>query len=117
MALRTARRSRRKQPRLQPAPVPGLPEDTDLHEHHSPELERQLLRSCVHRMAAGRASCSACGRSPLVGERLLIVGSSRGERTVCELCLPYKPSDASVDVVRVERIPAGERRLTVERAA
>jgi hypothetical protein len=115
MALRNARRTRRKQPRLEPAPA--LPEEADLHEHHAPELERQLLRSCVHRMAAGRASCSACGRSPLVGERLLIVGSSRGERTVCELCLPYKPSDASVDVVRVERVSAGERRLTVERAA
>lgn len=115
MGRRTAKRSRRRA--AAPPPPPALPEPADLQEHHSPELERQLLRSGVHQMAAGRASCSACGRSPLVGEQLLVLASGRGERTVCELCLPYKPADASAEVVRVERVPAGERRLNVERAA
>jgi hypothetical protein len=68
-------------------------------------------------MIAHRSRCSACGRSPLVGERLLVFASDRGERAICELCLPTKRAGAGTEVLRIERIRPGERRLNVERAA
>lgn len=48
-----------------------------------PDLERQLLRKCVGALAARRAACRDCGRTPLVGEHIHIYGD---ERVVCELC-------------------------------
>lgn len=47
-----------------------------------PELERELLRKSVGALAAGRAPCAECGRTPLVGEHVHIYA----ERVVCELC-------------------------------
>lgn len=47
------------------------------------DLERELLRKCVGMLAAGRASCQDCGRTPLVGEHVHIYSD---ERVVCELC-------------------------------
>ena len=55
-------------------PVLGLSE---------PDLERELLRKGVGALAAGRASCSACGRTPLVGERVHFFDH---DVVVCELC-------------------------------
>jgi hypothetical protein len=48
-----------------------------------PDLERELLRKGVGALAAGRASCSDCGRTPLVGERVHFFDH---EVVVCELC-------------------------------
>lgn len=48
-----------------------------------PELERALLRRGVVALAEGRDGCAACGRTPLVGER---VHSYADGRTLCELC-------------------------------
>lgn len=47
-----------------------------------PDLERQLLRKGVGRLAAARHACADCGRTPLVGEAVHVYGS----RTVCTLC-------------------------------
>jgi hypothetical protein len=47
------------------------------------DLERELLRKGVGALAAGRACCSDCGRTPLVGERVHIFDP---EVVVCELC-------------------------------
>jgi len=48
-----------------------------------PELERQLLRKSIVKLTAGRARCTDCDRTPLVGECLHVY--ERGG-TVCELC-------------------------------
>jgi hypothetical protein len=48
-----------------------------------PDLERELLRKSVGALAAGRASCSGCGRTPLVGERVHFFDH---DVVVCELC-------------------------------
>jgi hypothetical protein len=48
-----------------------------------PDLERELLRKGVGALAAGRASCSDCGRTPLVGERVHFFDH---DVVVCELC-------------------------------
>jgi len=47
-----------------------------------PDLERQLLRTSVGRLAASRHHCADCGRTPLVGEHVHFYGT----RTVCTLC-------------------------------
>lgn len=51
--------------------------------HHSPNLERQLLRRSVMALAAGRDCCDGCHRTPLVGERVHMYD---GGRKLCELC-------------------------------
>jgi hypothetical protein len=48
-----------------------------------PDLERELLRKGVVALAAGRASCAECGRTPLVGERIHFFDPGV---VVCELC-------------------------------
>jgi len=48
-----------------------------------PDLERQLLRNSVVRLAAGRAHCTDCSRTPLVGERVHLFADGD---VVCELC-------------------------------
>jgi hypothetical protein len=52
-------------------------------DHHSPELERQLLRRSVMALAAGRDHCDGCHRTPLVGEQVHVYD---GGRVLCELC-------------------------------
>lgn len=47
------------------------------------DLERELLRKGVGALAAGRACCSDCGRTPLVGERVHFFDH---DVVVCELC-------------------------------
>lgn len=47
-------------------------------------LERRLLRRGVKLLAADRHSCSQCGRTPLVGERVHVYEREPG--MVCDLC-------------------------------
>jgi hypothetical protein len=86
--------------------------------HHAPELERRFLRLGVEEMAAQRAACARCGRSPLVGERLRVFARPDGrQRPVCDLCVAELPRGALGEQVSVMRVGASERRLNVVRAA
>jgi hypothetical protein len=108
-------RSRSKRsPEITPfAPPP--PTDEEQEERHAPYLERELLRAGVLQMAAGRCTCSGCGRSPLVGERLQVFATRDGkERALCDLCLADAPPG---EPLRMERVRPGERPLAVIRAA
>jgi hypothetical protein len=100
---------------MYPPELPKTHDPRELQEHHSPELELQLLRNGVRSMAAGRWACSKCGRSPLVGERLQIFGDGGSERVICALCLSKVPAPGTP--LRTERVRAGGGRLTVRRAA
>lgn len=92
--------------------------DPMLPKHHAPELELELLRSGVRRMAAQRPSCSTCRRSLLVGERLQVFLAAGSERQVCALCLGADAEGSSIGkLVRTERVRAGERLLRIRRAA
>lgn len=58
----------------------------------------QLLRKSVRALAAGRHSCSDCGRTPLVGERVHIYPHAR---PVCALCRPRHATEPqSTELVR-----------------
>jgi hypothetical protein len=74
-----------------------------------PDLSAMLLRRSVGALSSGRAHCSNCRRTPLVGERLLETG---GGRRLCELCAMDLP-DGDRDFVSVERVHASERHLRV----
>lgn len=75
---------------------------------HAPELERQLLRSSVVDMTAHRRACSACGRSPLVGERIQVFAGRNGrECALCDLCAPE-----AGEPLRMERVWPVARTLT-----
>jgi hypothetical protein len=100
---------------MYPSELPKTHDPRELQEHHSPELELQLLRNGVRSMAAGRWACSKCGRSPLVGEWLQIFGDGGSERVICALCLSKVPAPGTP--LRTERVRAGGGRLTVRRAA
>jgi hypothetical protein len=75
-----------------------------------PHLERELLRKSVGVLAAGRASCHDCGRTPLVGER---VHRFADGALVCELCRPLRPGTPE----RSEAVHHSERGQTVRRRA
>jgi len=75
-----------------------------------PDLERELLRKGVVRLAAGRAHCNDCGRTPLVGERVHLFDD--GE-LVCELCRPRRSGAPE----RSEAVHHSERGHTVRRRA
>jgi hypothetical protein len=82
-------------------------------ERHAPALERQLLRTSVVSMTEHRRSCSSCGRSPLVGERIQVFAARDGrERRLCDLCAP-----AAGEPLRMERVWPMMRTLVVQRAA
>ena len=84
-----------------------------VEERHAPALERQLLRSSVLSMAAHRRSCSTCGRSPLIGERIQVFAlRDDRERALCDLC-----ASGAGEPLRMERVWPVERTLTVSRAA
>lgn len=100
-----------------PPDPPQTPDPWDLQEHHAPELELQLLRRGLRWMTASRWACSRCGRSPLVGERLHVFASDGREQNVCDLCLKSAPEGSFGESVRMDRIHAGERPLSVRRAA
>jgi hypothetical protein len=75
-----------------------------------PDLERELLRKGVVRLAAGRAQCHDCGRTPLVGERVHLFGDGA---MVCELCRPRRGGVPE----RSEAVHHSERGQTVRRRA
>jgi hypothetical protein len=56
----------------------------------APSLERRLLQNGVGALAAGRATCRDCGRTPLVGERIHHYASGR---MLCELCRRRRRED------------------------
>jgi hypothetical protein len=76
------------------------------------EFERHMLRLSVEDLAAERAQCADCGRSPLVGEDIHLY--ERGQ-VVCELCrqLRSEPPESTQRVrygtpgqtVRLRRLP------------
>ena len=47
------------------------------------DLERGLLRKGVGALAAARATCAGCRRTPLVGETVHVYAD---DRMLCELC-------------------------------
>jgi hypothetical protein len=69
------------------------------------DLERQLLRKGVRRLAAGRHACADCGRTPLVGEQIHMYG----KRIVCALCRPARRAAPE----RSEAMVGAERGHTV----
>jgi hypothetical protein len=76
----------------------------------SSDLERELLRKGVVRLAAGRALCHDCGRTPLVGERMHVFGDGDA---VCELCRPRRRGAPQ----RTELVHHSEHGHTVRRRA
>ena len=63
-----------------------------------PDLERELLRQGVVRLAAGRSCCADCGRTPLIGEQVHVYGA---HAVVCELCRPgRRAAPESIQTVR-----------------
>jgi hypothetical protein len=99
-----------------PADLPRTQDEPEA-PHHAPELELQLLRTGVLEMAAQRAACSECGRALLVGERYHVFDGAGKERRVCALCVAAAKKVARGQSIRVERVRAAERRLTIKRAA
>lgn len=74
-----------------------------------PDLAGILLRRSVGSLAGSRTRCSACERTPLVGERL---HETDGGRHLCDLCVADMPA-GDRRFVGVERIHASERLLAV----
>jgi hypothetical protein len=74
------------------------------------DLERELLRKSVGALAAGRASCDDCGRTPLVGERVHVFGDGA---LMCDLCRPRRDDLPE----RSESVHHSERGHTVRRRA
>ncbi len=70
-----------------------------------PDLAGILLRKSVGSLDSGRARCSECHRTPLIGERL---HETDGGRRFCELCVAHVPERD-----RSERVHASDRHLTV----
>lgn len=65
-----------------------------------PDLERQQLRRSVRRLAAARAECDDCGRSPLTGEELHRFGDGA---EVCTLCAAtHRGAPTASRIVRQE---------------
>jgi hypothetical protein len=48
--------------------------------------------------------CTACGRTPLVGEHVSVMASGRSEAAVCDLCLERPRALALGEALRRERI-------------
>ncbi|MGI8846026.1 MAG: hypothetical protein ACR2HC_07620 [Thermoleophilaceae bacterium] len=74
-----------------------------------PDLAGLLLRRSVGALDSGRARCSKCHRTPLIGERL---HETDGGRRFCDLCVDLVP-ERDRDGVRSERIHASEKHLSV----
>lgn len=74
-----------------------------------PDIASMLLRKSVGSLSSKRTHCSACRRTPLVGERLR---ETEAGRLLCELCVMGMP-EHDRHFVRVERIHASERTLAV----
>ena len=74
------------------------------------DLERELLRKSVGALAAGRARCDDCGRTPLVGERVHLFARRRAH-------LRPLPAPARDRPERSEVVHHSERGHTVRRRA
>jgi hypothetical protein len=67
---------------------------------HVEQLERILLRRGVGALEADRNRCADCGRTPLTGEEIHLLGDRRG-RIVCELCRPgRREAPVASEIVR-----------------
>jgi hypothetical protein len=77
-------------------------------------LEISLLRKSIGALPDGRHRCVHCHRTPLIGERIYVYGSTAGERLVCELCRPRRREPPA----RSELVhsPEHERCVRVRRA-
>jgi hypothetical protein len=75
-----------------------------------PDLARILVRKSVSSLSTSVPHCSSCRRTPLAGERLSETDSGR---QLCELCVLGMPENDR-HFVRVERVHASERHLSVE---
>jgi hypothetical protein len=80
----------------------------------SQAIERALVRSSVDALAAGRATCRHCHRSPLVGEVVHLYGSGGrgGDEIVCELCRPLRAADPERSLLVRSPEQAGSVRRT-----
>jgi hypothetical protein len=56
---------------------------------HVEQLERILFRRGLGALEADRSCCADCGRTPLAGEEIHLLGGRR-QRIVCELCRPLR---------------------------
>lgn len=74
-----------------------------------PDLGALMLRRSIDTLSPAHASCGACRRMPLAGERLLELDSGS---VLCELCFAALPEQHR-QAVRTHRVHAGERRLAV----
>ena len=74
-----------------------------------PDIAGILLRKSVGALSTGRAHCSSCRRTPLVGEKL---NETDAGRQLCDLCLLDAPA-SDRKVISVKRIHASERHLPV----
>ena len=75
-------------------------------------LERLLLRAGVGVLAADRARCCDCGRTPLIGEEVHLYERAA---VVCELCRPLRAA-APVSTERVRHSEYGQT-VRLRRAA
>jgi hypothetical protein len=74
-----------------------------------PDLAGMLMRSSIGALASPGDRCHDCRRTPLAGERVHELASSR---LLCELCFGALPEESRL-AVRSSRVPASERRLAV----
>jgi hypothetical protein len=62
--------------------------DADYPDQGAPELQIALVRRAVDQRDAARDRCQACGRTPLVGERMYF---DEAGTVSCELCRALDP--------------------------
>jgi len=74
-----------------------------------PDLAAILLRKSARSLDSDRKRCTACQRTPLVGERLHETDTGR---LLCDLCVASLPEDDR-RAVRSERVHASERHIAV----
>jgi len=73
------------------------------------EITSFLFRKSVGSLGEHTRRCSSCRRVPLPGE---LVHELESHRVVCELCLVTLPESKRA-TIGSERVPVGERRLSV----
>ena len=60
--------------------------------------------------------CSICLRTPLVGERMTVIGNGRRESAVCSLCLERPRAGTLGEPLRRERVRSAAGAANVRRA-
>jgi hypothetical protein len=73
------------------------------------DLDSLLLRKGLGAVASSRELCRRCGRTPLPGERMYVLGSAR---SVCALCRPH-PSEEMREDAQGHLVHARERPLPI----